>query len=129
MSAALKGNLDDFGVAEIFQLIGHQRKTGILEVNGPKNHVRMAFDRGSLAWAEPVSGAEYAALGGWLVRCGLIAKDFLHEKLRESRASARSLPDLLVAGGFVDDEDIEAISELMTRETLFEVMRLAGRSF
>jgi len=129
MSAALKGNLDDFGVAEIFQLIGHQRKTGILEVNGPKNHVRMAFDRGSLAWAEPVSGAEYAALGGWLVRCGLIAKDFLHEKLRESRASARSLPDLLVAGGFVDDEDIDAISELMTRETLFEVMGLAGGSF
>ena len=54
MPAALKGNLDDFGIAEIFQLIGHQRKTGILDVHGPKNHVRAAFDQGALAWAEPV---------------------------------------------------------------------------
>ena len=129
MPAALKGNLDDFGIAEIFQLIGHQRKTGILDVHGPKNHVRAAFDQGALAWAEPVGEGEYASLGRWLVRCGLIGKDLLEEKLRESRASARSLPDLLVDDALVEDEDIDAISELMTRETLFELMALTGGSF
>ncbi len=129
MAAALRGNLDDFGIAEIFQLIGHQRKTGILDVNGPKNRMRVVFDHGALAWAQPAGDGEHGSLGRWLVRCGLIGQDLLEEKLRQSRASARSLPDLLKDGALVEEEDIDAISDLMTRETLFELMGLTGGSF
>ena len=38
MSIALRGNLRDFGIAEVFQLIGQQRKTGILEIEGARPH-------------------------------------------------------------------------------------------
>ncbi len=31
MAVALRGNLQDFGIAEVFQLIGQQRKTGMLK--------------------------------------------------------------------------------------------------
>ena len=34
MAVALRGNLSDFGIGEVFQLIGQQRKTGVLEVDG-----------------------------------------------------------------------------------------------
>ena len=44
MSTALNGNLKDFGIAEVFQLIGQQRKTGILEISGEEERIRIAFD-------------------------------------------------------------------------------------
>ncbi|MFP6607070.1 MAG: DUF4388 domain-containing protein, partial [Myxococcota bacterium] len=46
MSVALRGNLQDFGIAEIFQLIGQQRKTGILDVSHGGDTLRLAFDTG-----------------------------------------------------------------------------------
>ena len=36
---ALKGTLKDFGIADIFQLIGHQSKTGVLTLNGPSDGI------------------------------------------------------------------------------------------
>ena len=129
MAVALKGNLADFGVAEIFQLIGHQRKTGLLEISGPKGPMRVAFDSGALVFAVPVGDSSHAALGDFLVRCGLLKESLVHEKIREGRASARSLPDLLVADGLVCHEDIESISDLITRETLFVLMAMTGGSF
>ena len=44
MGVALRGNLDDFGIAEVFQLIGQQRKTGILVISGNGPDVRLAFE-------------------------------------------------------------------------------------
>ena len=129
MAVALKGNLDDFGVAEIFQLIGHQRKTGLLEISSRMGPMRVTFDSGALVFAAPVGDSPDAALGDFLVRCGLIEESVVHEKIRESRASARSLTDLLIAEGLVADGDIEATSDLMTRETLFTLMGMTGGLF
>ena len=129
MAVALKGNLDDFGIAEIFQLIGLQRKTGLLEVEGPSASMRVAFDGGALAWAAPMGKTEYAPLGNFLVRCGFVEASVLEAKLRESSAAARPLTELLLADDLVDEEDIEEVSGLMTRETLFDLMRMTGGSF
>jgi hypothetical protein len=129
MSVALKGNLADFGVAEIFQLIGHQRKTGFLEVTGAKGSTRVAFEGGALVWAIPVGAVEFAGLADFLTRCGLVSADQIKQKLRESSASARPLPDLLEAEGIAEGDEIAAISELMTGETLFSLMAQVGGSF
>ena len=40
MAVALRGNLQDFGIAEVFQLIGQQRKTGTLESREPADLFR-----------------------------------------------------------------------------------------
>ena len=68
MSAALHGNLKDFGIAEVFQLIGQQRKTGLLEISGEGECVQLAFDEGAVVWASPVGPTEFAVLGERLVR-------------------------------------------------------------
>ena len=129
MAVALKGNLDDFGIAEIFQLIGHQRKTGMLEISGHGGATRVAFDSGGLVYAVPVGDAEHAGLADFLVRCGLVERSVIEEKMSESQASARSLPDLLVAEGLVDADEIDSITDLMTREVLFELMGMSGGTF
>ena len=49
MSVALRGNLEDFGIADVFQLVGQQRKTGILEFTGTDGRqVQLRFDRGAV---------------------------------------------------------------------------------
>ena len=129
MAVALRGNLKDFAIAEIFQLIGHQRKTGLLEINAPTSRMRVAFDGGALVWAAPVGDDEEGALRDFLARCGLVSSRVLEAKMHEGRASARPLSDLIVSEGLVSHEDIEAVSFLMTQETLFELMGLEGGSF
>ena len=54
MSVSLRGNLEDFGIGEIFQLIGQQRKTGILEFSSKRVQIRIRFDRGAVVSAAPV---------------------------------------------------------------------------
>ena len=63
MSVALHGNLKDFGIAEVFQLIGQQCKTGLLEISGDTQKVQLAFDEGRVVWASPVGNSEFAVLG------------------------------------------------------------------
>ena len=95
MAIALRGNLKDFGIAEVFQLIGQQRKTGKLEITGGGGlEVSLTFDEGAVVWASPVSRREYEVLGQRLVRCGLLTQEILTSLLSESEASARSLPSL-----------------------------------
>ena len=56
MSVGLSGNLQDFGLADVFQLIGQQRKTGVLELSSRKLRVQIVFDRGAVVSAAPVGG-------------------------------------------------------------------------
>lgn len=53
MAVALRGNLQDFGIAEVFQLIGQQRKTGTLDVSCKSQGLRLAFDE---VMAAPIAG-------------------------------------------------------------------------
>ncbi len=129
MGAALHGNLKDFGIAEVFQLIGQQRKTGLLEITGADHKVQLAFDEGAVVWAAPVGRTEFAVLGDRLVRSGLITRARLDELVRESESSARPLPTLLVSEGEVDESDIAQINDLLSRETIFEVMGWSGGFF
>jgi hypothetical protein len=129
MGVALHGNLKDFGIAEVFQLIGQQRKTGLLEIAGDSHKVQLAFDEGAVVWASPVGDSEFAVLGDRLVRCGLITRQKLDGLVRESEASARSLTSLLVSSDSVAESDLDEINGLLSRETIFDVMRWPGGSF
>ena len=51
MAIALRGNLKDFGIAEVFQLIGQQRKTGLLEISAKGRQVCLAFSDGAVVRA------------------------------------------------------------------------------
>ena len=49
---SLRGTLGDFGIADIFQLIGHQAKTGVLNLKDREVEVRIYFVEGSVVKAE-----------------------------------------------------------------------------
>ncbi len=130
MTVALHGNLRDFGMGEVFQLIGQQRKSGVLEVGGSGGRVELWFDEGRIVSAMPVqAGHDQAALGEMLVRCGLLTRERLAELETEREPALCSLSQLLVDREVLDADEIEEIENLLTRDTIFDLLRWTDGSF
>ncbi|MFO0689275.1 MAG: DUF4388 domain-containing protein [Myxococcota bacterium] len=130
MSIALHGNLRDFGIAEVFQLIGQQRKTGMLVVGEGGDAVYLAFDEGRVVTGGAVdTGGEGGSLGRQLVRSGYLTREQLHEVEQESVRSARPIPDLLRASGRLEQAELDEVGDLLTRETVFDIMRRKSGEF
>ena len=49
---ALKGNLRDFTITQLLNLINLARKTGTLFVDGPSEQISVSFREGKLAYAQ-----------------------------------------------------------------------------
>jgi len=129
MAASLRGDLKDFGIADVFQLIGQQRKTGVLEFNGDGQQIQIRLDQGAVVSAAPVGSWPDAAFGKMLMRCGLLSRDRVDKLRRECRTSARPLIGVAVAHGWLDEGELRKIEELLTRETIFSVLRWEAGSF
>ncbi|MBC8341459.1 MAG: DUF4388 domain-containing protein, partial [Proteobacteria bacterium] len=96
MAVALRGNLQDFGIAEVFQLIGQQRKTGMLKISNEGAEVCLAFDHGAVVWAAPAAKSEDETLGKRLIRCGYVTAQSLASLHAEANSSGRPFRGLLV---------------------------------
>jgi hypothetical protein len=129
VSVALRGNLQDFGIADVFQLIGQQRKTGVLEFQGEAGQVQLCFDRGAVVSAAPVGSRAEEALAEMLVRCGRLMREQVERLVPECDASAQTVPRLAVSRGWLSQEDLDRIEDLLTRETFFEVLRWESGAF
>ena len=129
MSVALHGNLRDFGIGEVFQLIGQQQKTGILEVSDEEVRLRVAFDAGAVIYADRVGAYEQAALGDMLVRSGLLTPQRLVALERQIAERGAQLEAMLRESGEIHGGQLDEIISLVTRETLFELLRWTRGSF
>lgn len=129
MGVGLHGNLRDFGIAEVFQLIGQQRKTGSLEIGHGQGTYSLSFDSGSVASAAWVGENEFDALADMLVRCGCFTRERAAEIGRESLASARAYHVVAVESGAVPADEMERIVDLLTKDIVFQVLRLDSGSF
>jgi hypothetical protein len=128
MSIALHGNLRDFGIGEVFQLIGQQRKTGVLQVRGSLGEVELRFDDGCVVSAAPVGAYEDEALGDMAVRCGALPREAHAEAERARSGAGGPLRPHLVAAG-LSLPALHEVEDLLTRETLFALLRWDDGSF
>jgi hypothetical protein len=129
MPVALHGNLRDFGIGEVFQLIGQQQKTGVLEVSDDEVRLRVTFEGGAVVYGERAGPYEKSALGEMLVRTGLLSPQRLMSLERQIAERGASLDGLLREGGEIPRARLEEIATLVTRETLFELLRWTRGSF
>jgi hypothetical protein len=128
MSIALHGNLRDFGMSEVFQLIGQQRKTGVLQVRGSLGEVELRFDDGCVVSAAPVGSYEDEALGDMAVRCGALPREKHAEAERARSGAGDGLRRHLLDAGLALPA-LHEVEDLVTRETLFALLRWDDGSF
>ena len=126
---ALRGNLEDFGIAEIFQLIGQQRKSGVLTLSSGEKAIEIPFDRGAVVCAAPVGDFADAALADMLVRCGYSTRESVDALRRKSIASAETVKGLAIEIGLISSEEMNNLEDLLTNESLFDLLRWRNGSF
>jgi hypothetical protein len=131
VSVGLSGNLQDFGLADVFQLIGQQRKTGILELTSKKSRIQVVFDRGSVVSAAPAGGrsGDPDPLGDMLVRCGLLTRERATQAEAACKASAQSFARVVSDRHWLREQEVGRVQDVLTKDTLFEVLRWANGSF
>jgi hypothetical protein len=131
MSVGLSGNLSDFGIADVFQLIGQQRKTGALELRRGSSRAQLTFDRGLVVSAGLATGRadELDPLADRLVRSGQLTRARAEEAVAAARASAQPLAQTLIARGWLDAATLRASQALMTRDAIFDLLRWQTGTF
>lgn len=104
---ALKGNLRDFTVTQLLNLINLARKTGTLVIEGPTDTARVAFRDGKLAYAQ--YGQEDTSLASILNRYHKISPNqYRILKEHTSKMTDKELGLLLINAGYLSQEDILA---------------------
>ena len=118
---ALQGTLGDFGIADIFQLIGQQGKTGILHLHAKDEEVHISFQDGNVVKAESAMRKRKELLGHMLVRAGLITQAQLDAALAEQKRTLRRLGDILVSTDVLPRSSLKEMTHLQTTETLYRL--------
>ncbi len=102
---ALKGNLRDFTVTQLLNLINLARKTGTLIVEGSGEKILVSFREGKLAYAQ--TGQEDNSLATILHRSNkLTAAQYRALKERTNSMSDKELGLLLVNANYIEQQDI-----------------------
>jgi len=118
---ALKGSMRDFGISEILQLIGQQKKTGTLTVEDKSRKVEILMDQGNIVGAkyEPMSPAY--DLGEVLVKSGLISDEQLKMAKKDHESSLKPMEQIMLNAKAVDSRELKSIKSMTTLEIIYSL--------
>jgi len=120
---ALEGTLKDFGLADIFQLIGNQRKTGVLTLKSPDDVVTVSFVDGSVVSADSQNKNLEDLLGSVLVKSGRISDEQLQSSLRTQKRTLQRLGNILIDRRFIADADLSEALRLQVTQVVYRLFR------
>jgi hypothetical protein len=118
---ALEGFLQEFGLADILQLIYFQRKTGVLNIEGGTDRIKVSFINGNITVLESSRKLEDKKLGKILIKRGLITQEDLNNVLEIQKLEGVRLGSILVRRGLVSKEVIKEIIESQIIDTIAQI--------
>jgi len=121
---ALEGRIKDFGLADIFQLIHLQKKTGVLTVKNGKQTSTILFEVGMIVGADTNSRRVGDRLGELLVKTKKLTKDQLEETLRLQEQNVQKFGKILEQKGWIKKEELTKILELQIQEMICQLFLL-----
>jgi hypothetical protein len=125
---ALKGNLRDFTITQLLNLINLAKKTGTLVIEGPGEIARVTFREGKLAYAQV--GQEDNSLAAILLRSSKITNSqYRILKDRTSHMTDKELGLLLINAGYVSQDDILKSIQLYCINAIRRLFTLAEGFF
>jgi Domain of unknown function (DUF4388) len=120
---ALEGTIKDFGLPDIFQLIGLQRKTGILTLKSDKDAVTVVFENGMVVSADSAQKRLEDRLGNVLVKQNRISKERLESVLETQRQTLQRLGHILISSNAITAKDLKDALQVQVSQIVFKVFR------
>jgi hypothetical protein len=105
----LEGSIEDFGLADILQLLYFQKKTGLLNVEGRLGRIKIYFYSGNIVAAESKKKLEDKRLGKILLKKGYITDQQLQEVLELKKTSKEKIGAILIQKDLVSKENMQEI--------------------
>jgi hypothetical protein len=125
---ALEGTFKDFHVADIVQLIGLQRKTGTLILEGEEDTLAITFQDGAMTWAQSTRVPWEQRMSQVLEARGLVTAAQFQEALSAQKEGKKKLSAILAEKGVLQKKDWDAVLAQEVEEAVFRPFRwTAGR--
>jgi hypothetical protein len=121
----LSGDIADFDLADVIQLIGRNRKTGKLVISGGRNYVTIYFKEGRAVFANPAHQRDH--LGDILIRRGVVSRADVEEalmvqrKLRKAGQNIR-IGSILCARGAISKKTLEKFVSIQIEEMVMAAL-------
>jgi hypothetical protein len=120
---ALEGTLRDFSLADIFQLIGLQRKTGVLTLRGKEDTVTVTFLDGKVVGADSLNRRLENRLGAVLMRTGYLSQEQLDRALEIQKETLQRLGFILTHYGIISKESLREAIQLQILQVVYRLFR------
>ena len=119
----LQGNLENFGLPEIFQLLSAGQKTGTLGIQKGDEVAMVYFRDGQVFYA--YGPRKMTRLGDLLVKQGRITPEQLETALAEKNRDQghRRLGEILLAKQWLSHDDLEEAVHHQVEEVIYESLR------
>ncbi len=116
---ALKGSIKEFGLSEIFQLIFHQQKEGILLLERDTLKISICFKEGKIIKA--YEGNSDEQLREKLLKADILTEDQVVIARYRQENTKKSLENVFVDLEFLPATEIKRLTRLFTEETIFKL--------
>src|SRR2546429_3425751 len=120
---ALEGTLRDFSLADIFQLIGLQRKTGVLTLRTKDDTVTVTFLDGKVVGADSLTHRLENRLGTVLMKSGMLTNEQLARALEIQKETLQRLGFILTHYGIISPDSLKQAIQLQILQIVYRLFR------
>lgn len=120
---ALEGSIKDFGIADIFQLINLQKKSGILTIQNGEATASINFAGGEIVYAVSSNMGENEKIGRLLIGLGKLTEKALEEALIIQQNTGGKTGHILTASGEITEDDLKEVLQIQIKDVIFQAFR------
>lgn len=120
---ALEGQIKQFGIADIIQLIAQQQKTGILLTEKNQERAEVCFVDGQVTEARTFQQKSRVPLGDLLVKAELLSAANLQKALEKQKNTFELLGRILVQEGLINKDDLQKAIHTQVYETFYDILQ------
>jgi len=119
---ALQGNLDDFSLPEILQLIAVQQKSGVLKLTSGDEVVVIFFEGGKVVSTRDRRRNAKDPLKPFLVKTGRVTDAQMRQVETIEGESRRELTDILLSGNYLSSDQLSHALEEQIQDMLHHLL-------
>ncbi|MBI5192100.1 MAG: DUF4388 domain-containing protein [Nitrospirae bacterium] len=120
---ALEGSIKDFGIADIFQLINLQKKSGVLTIQNGEAVASINFSVGEIVYAVSTKMGENEKVGRLLIGLGKLSEKALEDALIVQQNTGGKIGHILTASGAISEDDLKDVLQIQIKDVIFQAFR------